>query len=126
MFMCNLNLNRSCLCDLSAVMKATAVDVARKLKTGLAKESRLIPNMHLNGFTINVDGNVPSHAFDAKTRCFDKSHMIVHKKPARSETICNAQSIRTGEVRHNNDVYASIAEMRQRIPYFRSHFQRRD
>jgi hypothetical protein len=29
-------------------------------------------------------------------------------------------------LRHNDDVYATIAEMRHRIPYFRSHFKRRD
>jgi len=86
----------------------------------------LIRNTHLNGLAVNVDGNVPSLAFDAKTRGFNKSHMIVLKKPARSEAICNAQSISTGELWHNDDVYATIAEMRHRIPYFRSHFERGD
>ena len=86
----------------------------------------MIPHTHLNGLAVNVDGNVPSLAFDAKTRGFNKSHMIVLKKPARSEAICNAQSISTGELWHNDDVYATIAEMRHRIPYFRSHFERGD
>lgn len=108
-------------------MKTIAVDVARKIKkTGLATDSHLSLNTHLNGLTVNVDGNVPSLAFDAETRSFNKSHMIVLKEPARCEAICNAQSISTGELRHNDDVYATIAEMRNRIPYFRSHFKRRD
>ena len=105
-------------------METIAVDVARKKETGLARDSRLSPSTHLNGLTVNVDGNVPSHAFDAKTRGFNKSHTIVLKKPARGEAICNAQSISTGELRHNDDVYATIAEMRHRIPYFRSNFKR--
>jgi hypothetical protein len=49
--------------------------------------------LYLNRLAINVDGNMPSHAFYAEPFSFDVCNMIIFEKAARCKTASNSKSI---------------------------------